>query len=147
MDLSSLKYAEGSRKTSKRKGRGVGSGNGKTAGRGHNGYYSRGGSKHRVAFEGGQMPIQRRLPKYGFTNVNSKDYIVVNVNRLNNLEAGTEVTPEVLYANGIIAKKNVLVKILGNGELNVKLSSVSAHKFSKTAVEQIEKLGGKVVEL
>lgn len=144
-DLSNLSYAEGSRRDRKRIGRGVASGNGKTAGRGHNGYYSRGGSKHRVAFEGGQLPLQRRIPKFGFTNVNTVDYEIVNVEKLNSFKADTEITPEMLLESGVTSKKNLPVKILGNGELTVKLT-VKAHKFSKSAKEQIEKLGG-VVEV
>lgn len=144
-DLSNLSYAEGSRHVRKRKGRGVASGNGKTAGRGHNGYFSRGGSKHRVAFEGGQLPLQRRLPKFGFTNVNKVEYQVVNVDKLNSFKAGTEITPEMLLENGVTSKKSLPVKILGKGELAVKLT-VKAHKFSKSAQEQIEKAGG-VVEV
>lgn len=141
MDLSNLHYPDGARKTRKRKGRGVGSGNGKTAGRGHNGYYSRGGSKHRVAFEGGQMPLQRRVPKFGFTNINKVEYQIINVGRLNSFDADSNVTIETLYERGLISSKSQPVKILGNGELTIKLT-VSAHKFSKSAVELIEKAGG-----
>jgi large subunit ribosomal protein L15 len=141
MDLSNLQYPDGARKTRKRKGRGVGSGNGKTAGRGHNGYYSRGGSKHRAAFEGGQMPLQRRVPKFGFTNINKIDYQIVNIGRLNSFAADSQVTIDALFEKGIISSKTLPVKVLGNGELTVKLS-VSAHRFSKSAVELIEKAGG-----
>jgi large subunit ribosomal protein L15 len=141
MDLSNLNYPDGARKTRKRKGRGVGSGNGKTAGRGHNGYYSRGGSKHRAAFEGGQMPLQRRVPKFGFTNINKVEYQIINIGSLNSLEADSSVTIDLMLEKGLIDNKTQPVKILGNGELSVKLS-VSAHKFSKSAVESIEKAGG-----
>jgi len=145
-DLSNLTYSEGSRRPRKRIGRGVASGNGKTAGRGHNGYYSRGGSTQRRYFEGGQLPLQRRIPKFGFRNVNTVTYETVNVEKLNSFEAGTEITPEVLLEAGLVSKKTLPVKILGNGELTVKLT-VKAHKFSKSAQEQIEKLGGVVEAL
>lgn len=143
MDLSNLTYAKGSKKTGKRKGRGVGSGNGKTAGRGHNGYFSRGGSKKRAYFEGGQMPLQRRVPKFGFTNINSKDYQIVNLAQLGSFDADTAVSLELLKEKGLIQHIDRPVKILGNGEITNKLS-ISAHKFSKTAQELIEKAGGTV---
>ncbi|MCB0279908.1 MAG: 50S ribosomal protein L15 [Calditrichaeota bacterium] len=143
MDLSNLKYVEGSRKTKKRVGRGLGSGSGKTSGRGANGYYSRGGSKQRVHFEGGQFPIQRRLPKFGFTNVNHKAYQIVNLNVLNSFDDNTNVTLELLEQKGFINKENKLTKILAKGELKKKLS-VSAHAFSNAAKIAIEKNGGSI---
>ena len=143
-DLSNLSYAEGSRHVRKRKGRGVASGNGKTAGRGHNGYMSRGGSKHRVAFEGGQLPLQRRLPKFGFTNPNRVEYQGVNLDRLqelvDNKKIKTKVDKQTWVDNGL-AKKKDLVKILGRGELKAKLD-ITAHAFSASAKAAIEKAGG-----
>lgn len=141
MDLSNLHYPEGARKQGKRKGRGVGTGNGKTAGRGHNGYYSRGGSKHRAHFEGGQMPLQRRVPKFGFQNINKVEYQIVNVKKLNSFDADSKIDVDTLLAKGLISSAKQPIKILGDGELSVKLS-VSAHKFSKSAVALIEKAGG-----
>ena len=143
--LDNLQPSKGSNKQAFRKGRGVGSGNGKTAGRGYNGYYSRGGSKVRDAFEGGQMPLQRRVPKFGFTNINHITYNIVNLDVLNAFPEGTEVTPIMLKDTGLV-KKDLPIKILAKGELKVKLT-VNAHKFSQSAKEQIEKLGGAVVVL
>ncbi len=143
MKLHELKPAAGSKKSAKRVGRGNGSGLGKTAGRGHNGQNSRSGGGTRPGFEGGQMPLYRRLPKRGFTNIFAKEYVEVNVSRLNIFEDGTEITPELLKANGVISKIKDGVKVLGNGELERKLT-VKATKFTKGAVEKIESVGGKV---
>lgn len=149
MDLSNLKPAEGATKKKKRIGRGVGSGHGKTATKGHKGQKSRSGAKHRAWFEGGQMPVQRRLPKFGFTNIFKKQYQTVNVEKLEILATDkkiTEVTPEVLKENGLIRSDKGLIKILGNGNISQKIN-VSAHAFSKSAQEKIEKAGGKIVQL
>jgi len=143
MDLSQLKPADGSTKNKKRRGRGEGSGLGVTAGRGHKGYGSRGGSKKRAWFEGGQMPLQRRLPKFGFTNINRKAYQVVNVGDLKKIEGTETITKEVLYENRLIRKKNAPVKLLGDGDLERKVS-IEVDAASKTAKEKIEKLGGTV---
>lgn len=144
MDLSTLKHAEGATKDRKRLGRGEGSGQGVMAGRGHKGYGSRAGSKKRSWFEGGQMPLQRRLPKFGFTNLFRKQYQIVNVSSLEKLAVIKEVTNEVLLKNGLIRKKNLPVKVLGEGELTIKLT-VKVDAVSKTAKEKIEKVGGSVV--
>jgi large subunit ribosomal protein L15 len=146
MDLSNLHYEKGSRKKTKRIGRGEGSGHGVTAGRGNKGYGSRSGSKKRSWFEGGQMPLQRRLPKFGFTNIHRKEYQVVNVSLLEKLDHKSEITTETLFKNGLIRKKNVPVKILGNGEIKSKVT-IKVHAVSKTAKEKIEKLGGSVTLL
>jgi large subunit ribosomal protein L15 len=143
MDLSNLKHSKGARKNRKRVGRGEGSGLGVTAGRGNKGYGSRSGSKKRSWFEGGQMPLQRRLPKFGFTNIHRKEYQVVNVEDLEKLKKKENITPEVLYENGLIRKKSVPVKLLGNGELKSKIS-IQVNAVSKTAQEKIEKQGGSV---
>lgn len=142
MDLSQLRPAKGSTKNKKRRGRGEGSGLGVTAGRGHKGYGSRGGSKQRAWFEGGQMPLQRRLPKFGFTNINKVSYQVVNVEALGQLEEET-ITKEVLYQAKLIRKMSVPVKILGDGKLERKIN-VEVDAISKSAREKIEKLGGSV---
>ena len=144
MDLSTLKSAEGATKDRKRIGRGEGSGQGVMAGRGHKGYGSRSGSKKRSWFEGGQMPIQRRLPKFGFANIFRKEFQIVNVGSLEKLVKEKEVTKEVLLANGLIRKKRLPVKVLGEGELTVKLT-VKVDAVSKSAKEKIEKVGGSVV--
>jgi large subunit ribosomal protein L15 len=146
MDLSKLKPADGARKDRKRVGRGEGSGQGVTAGRGNKGYGSRAGSKKRSWFEGGQMPIQRRLPKFGFTNIHKKEFQIVNVADLENLKKKSNVTAEVLYENGLIRKRAVAVKLLGNGELKSKIS-IKVNAVSKTAQEKIEKQGGSVTLL
>ena len=146
MDLSSLKYAPGSRKTRKRVGRGPGSGWGKTSGRGHKGAGSRSGSKRRAWFEGGQMPLQRRIPKFGFHNPFRVEYAVVNISQLEKMDDVTEFTPDVMQEKGLIRNFKKPVKILGNGELTRKID-VKAHKFSKSAVEKIEKAGGSVTTL
>lgn len=141
MKLHELKYTEGARRESKRIGRGLGSGNGKTAGKGHKGQNARSGGGVRLGFEGGQTPLFRRIPKRGFTNFTRVEYAIVNVEALNRFEANTNVTPELLIETGLVGKELNGIKILGNGELNVSLN-VKAHKFSKTAKELIEKAGG-----
>ncbi|KWW21592.1 MULTISPECIES: 50S ribosomal protein L15 [Bacillaceae] len=142
MKLHELKAAEGSRKERKRKGRGIGSGNGKTAGKGHKGQNARSGGGVRLGFEGGQTPLFRRLPKRGFTNVNRKDYAIVNLDTLNLFEDGTEVTPALLLESGVVSKEKAGIKILAKGNIEKKLT-VKAHKFSSTAKEAIEAAGGK----
>jgi large subunit ribosomal protein L15 len=141
MKLHELKPAEGSRQERKRKGRGIGSGNGKTAGKGHKGQNARSGGGVRPGFEGGQTPLARRLPKRGFTNINRKEYAVVNLDALNQFEDGTEVTPELLIETGLVKKELAGVKILANGNLEKKLT-VKAHKFSSAAQEAIQAAGG-----
>jgi large subunit ribosomal protein L15 len=146
MDLGNLHYAPRSRKNRKRLGIGEGSGHGGTSTKGHKGQLSRAGVKINPGFEGGQMPLQRRLPKRGFTNIFRIEYQTVNVKSLERLQNVTEVTPEVLYQNGLIGKKNQRVKILGSGDLQ-KALTVHAHAFSKSALEKIEKVGGKTAVL
>ncbi|KMY48232.1 50S ribosomal protein L15 [Peribacillus loiseleuriae] len=141
MKLHELKAAEGARKERKRKGRGIGSGNGKTAGKGHKGQNARSGGGVRLGFEGGQTPLFRRLPKRGFTNINRKDYAIVNLEVLNRFEDGTEVTPALLIETGIVSKEKAGIKILAKGNVEKKLT-VKAHKFSSTAKEAIEAAGG-----
>ena len=142
MNLSELKPAEGSKHSDNfRRGRGHGSGNGKTAGKGHKGQKARSGAP-RPGFEGGQMPLYRRLPKRGFTNRNSKDIVAINVDVLNRFEDGAVVTVESLLETGIIKNPKDGVKILGNGELTKKLE-VKVDAFSASAVEKIQALGGK----
>lgn len=143
MRLHELKPAEGSRKAPKRVGRGTGSGFGRNAGKGENGQNSRSGGGVRPGFEGGQMPLYRRLPKRGFTNIFAKEYVEVNINRLNIFEDGTVVTPELLLKRRVVSKIKDGVKVLGNGNLEKNLT-VKATKFSKTAAEKIEAAGGKV---
>ena len=142
MKLHDLKPAKGSVTVPLRKGRGYGSGLGKTAGRGQKGQKSRSGSGIRPGFEGGQMPLARRIPKRGFSNVYATVYSIVNLRDLEAFEEGTVVTPELLKKTGLVRKDNDGIKILGNGNLTKKLT-VQAHKFSKTAQEKIEALGGK----
>jgi large subunit ribosomal protein L15 len=141
MKLHELKPAEGSRQERKRKGRGIGSGNGKTAGKGHKGQNARSGGGVRLGFEGGQTPLFRRLPKRGFTNINRKEYAIVNLDTLNRFEEGTEVTPELLIETGVVSNEKSGIKILAKGTLEKKLS-VKAHKFSSAAKESIEAAGG-----
>jgi large subunit ribosomal protein L15 len=143
MKLHELKPAAGSRKERNRVGRGTGSGNGKTAGKGHKGQNARSGGGVRLGFEGGQTPLFRRLPKRGFTNVNRKEYAVVNIDTLNRFEEGTEITPELLIESGIVKSEKAGIKILANGNVEKKLS-VKAHKFSAAAKEAIEAAGGKI---
>jgi len=141
MKLHELKPAEGSRKERKRLGRGIGSGQGKTAGKGHKGQNARSGGGVRIGFEGGQTPLYRRLPKRGFTNVSRKEYAVVNLDALNRFEEGTEVTPELLIESGVVSNEKAGIKILANGNVEKKLT-VKAHKFSSAAKEAIEAAGG-----
>ncbi|MDA0174940.1 50S ribosomal protein L15, partial [Solirubrobacter taibaiensis] len=122
MKLHELKPAEGSRKVRNRVGRGIGSGNGKTAGKGHKGQNARSGGGVRLGFEGGQTPLFRRLPKRGFTNINRKEFAIVNLSTLNRFEDGTEVTPELLLETGVISKLNDGVKVLASGAVEKKLT-------------------------
>ncbi|MBN1338541.1 MAG: 50S ribosomal protein L15 [Bacteroidales bacterium] len=148
MDLSNLKPAKGSVKNNKRVGRGQGSGRGGTSTRGHKGAQSRSGYSRKIGFEGGQMPLHRRVPKFGFKNINRVDYRGVNVDLIQKLAEEknlTAIDPLVLIENGL-AGKNDLIKILGRGELNVKLE-VTAHAFTKKAKEAIESLGGSAIKL
>ena len=147
--LSNLRYAKGSRKKVKRIGRGQGSGHGGTATRGHKGEGARSGTHYRPWFEGGQMPLIRRIPKFGFHNPFHVEFQTVNVSSLEEYSAagkiaGGKVTPEILYTLGLVRKKAAPVKILGDGELKAKLE-VSAHAFSKSAVKKIEQAGGKAL--
>ena len=139
MKLHELKPAEGSRQVRNRVGRGTSSGNGKTAGRGQKGQKAR--SKVRLGFEGGQMPLFRRMPKRGFNNINRKEYAIVNLETLNKFEDGAEVTPALMVEAGIVKNEKDGVKVLGNGELNKKLT-VKANKFSASAKAAIEAAGG-----
>ena len=141
MKLNELKPAPGARKAKKRVGRGIGSGLGKTAGRGHKGQKARSGGGVRPGFEGGQMPLSRRLPKRGFTNIFAKEFAIVNVSDLDRFENGTEVTADLLLQSRIIRKKMDGLKVLGNGEITKKLT-VKATKFTKTAAEKIAAAGG-----
>ncbi|MDP4147406.1 MAG: 50S ribosomal protein L15 [Bacillota bacterium] len=143
MKLHELKPAVGSKKAPKRVGRGTGSGLGRNSGKGEKGQSSRSGGGVRPGFEGGQMPLYRRIPKRGFTNIFAKEIVAINLDRLNVFEDGTEVTPELLLEKGIIGKVKDGVKILGNGDITKNLT-VKAHKFSKTAADKIVAAGGKV---
>ena len=149
MQLNNLRPAKGSVKTSKRIGRGQGSGKGGTATRGHKGQKSRSGYSRKVGFEGGQMPLQRRVPKFGFKNINRKEYLGINLDKLqefvDNGRIKDTVNMEVLV-EARLARKNDLVKILGRGELKAKLD-ITVHKFTETAKAAIEKAGGKAVTL
>ena len=142
MKLETLKKPAGSTTVGKRKGRGTASGNGTTAGRGMNGQLSRSGGGTRLGFEGGQMPLYRRIPKRGFTNHWSKEYLGVNVEALNVFEDGTVVTPELLVEKGLAKGNYYGIKILGGGELTKKLT-VQANKFSDSALDKIAEAGGK----
>ncbi len=150
--LSNLKPAPGSRKKEKRIGRGQGSGHGGTSTRGHKGQKSRSGESIKQWFEGGQMPLIRRIPKRGFRNPFKVEYQIVNLGRLQELidkgkiSADTKVTPELLYQIGAVSKRSLPVKILGDGELKVGLE-ISAHAFSKSALQKIQAIGGKAVKL
>jgi len=141
MKLHELKPAEGSRQERKRKGRGIGSGNGKTAGKGHKGQNARSGGGVRPGFEGGQTPLFRRLPKRGFTNINRKEYAIVNLDMLNSFEEGVEITPELLIEYGIVKNEKAGIKILAKGNIEKKLT-VKAHQFSAAAKAAIEAAGG-----
>jgi large subunit ribosomal protein L15 len=142
LSLNNLKPAAGSTHKKKRVGRGPGSGLGKTAGRGHKGQKSRSGYSSRPGFEGGQMPLQRRLPKRGFTNIFKKEWIEISLAKIEaNFNAGDTVTPELLHERGLIKKAKHDLVILGNGDISKSLT-ISAHRFTKTAKEKIEKAGG-----
>lgn len=148
MKLHTLKPAEGSIKSRKRIGRGQGSGRGGTSTRGHKGAKSRSGYKTKLGFEGGQMPLQRRVPKFGFKNLNRVEYKPINLNALEELAKAENldtITLETLINHGLVSRKDV-VKVLGRGELTAKLN-VSAHSFSASAIEAIEKVGGTVNKL
>ena len=142
MKLHELTKPVGSTRNTKRRGRGTATGQGKTGGRGMNGQKSRSGGGVRLGFEGGQMPLYRRIPKRGFTNVFRKEWSTMNVSDLNCYEDGTVITPELLIADGKVKQVRAGVKILGNGELEKKLT-VQAHKFTETAKAKIEAAGGK----
>lgn len=142
MRLEDLAPAKGATKTRRRIGRGPGSGSGKTSGRGHNGQRSRSGFSRRPGFEGGQMPLQRRLPKRGFTNIFRTEYVTINVGDLaRRFDAGEEVTPESLRAKGLVKNLRDGLKVLGDGEISHALT-VKAHAFTGTAREKVEKAGG-----
>lgn len=142
MKLFELKPSEGTTKDTKRKGRGHGSGNGKTAGRGHKGQNARSGGGVRIGFEGGQMPIYRRLPKRGFKNIFAKKYAEINVSDLNKFDNGAVVDAEALVSAGVIKKTFDGIKVLGNGKIEKKVT-VKAVKFTESAKEKIEAAGGK----
>ena len=150
MDLSNLKPAAGSVKNNnKRVGRGQGSGKGGTSTRGHKGAKSRSGYSKKIGFEGGQMPLQRRVPKFGFTNINRKEYVGVNLDKLQELVENGRITDTVnldVLVENRLARKNDLVKILGRGELKAKLN-ITVHKFTATAKSAIEAAGGEAVTL
>jgi large subunit ribosomal protein L15 len=145
MNLGNLKPAAGSTHKNKRIGRGVGSGHGKTSTRGHKGQRARSGAKFRAWFEGGQMPLQRRIPKTGFKNIFRREYQVVNVGDLDKLSK-SKLLPDDLLAARMIRKKHVPLKILGEGQVS-KALEISAHAFSKSAVQKIEAAGGKAIRL
>lgn len=143
MKLNNLAPAPGAKTESKRLGRGIGSGLGKTSGKGHKGQWARSGGGVRPGFEGGQMPLVRRIPKRGFNNIYKKDYSIVNVSDLEKFDNGTVVTAELLLETGVLSKVEPYgLKVLGNGTLTKKLE-VKANKFTKSAAEIIEKAGGK----
>lgn len=143
MRLHDLKPAAGSRKKPKRVGRGPGSGLGKTSGRGEKGQKSRSGFSRLRGFEGGQMPLHRRLPKRGFTNIFRTEYRTINVERLSGFDSGSVVDPDAMQGAGLLKKGSAMVKVLGNGEIEVGLT-VRAHKFTKSAADKIVAAGGKV---
>ena len=149
MNLNNIQLAKGSTHNSKRVGRGQGSGKGGTSTKGHKGQKSRSGYSEKIGFEGGQMPLQRRLPKFGFKNVNKKEYKGINLDTIQTLienkNISGEITKDVLIANGLVSK-NDLVKILGRGEIRTAIS-ISADKFTKSAEELISKVGGKAIIL
>jgi len=144
MRLNEIRPSKGSTHARKRLGKGQGSGHGKTSGKGHKGQRSRSGRESRPWFEGGQMPLQRRLPARGFTNIFRKEYAIVNLDRLNTFPDDTVVTPKLLKSAGIIGKMKDGVKILGNGDLEKSLT-VKAHRFSKSALSKVESAGGKTI--
>lgn len=143
MDLKLYKPDSSPRKKARRIGRGEGSGWGKTAGRGHKGQKARSGGGPKAGFEGGQMPLARRIPKWGFTNIFKKEYVVCNVSDLNAFSDGETVDLESLIRQGAISRSKKALKVLGDGELKVKLT-VKAHKFSRVAVEKIQACGGQI---
>jgi large subunit ribosomal protein L15 len=143
LSINTLKPTPGANRKNKRVGRGMGSGHGKTATRGYNGQLSRAGARMRPGFEGGQMPLHRRLPKRGFTHIFRKEFVAVNLEKLAGFEAGAQVTPEVLKSAGIVRNLRDGIKILGVGELKNAIT-VRAHKFSKSAAEKIQKVGGAI---
>jgi large subunit ribosomal protein L15 len=143
LTLNTLAPAKGANRKNKRVGRGIGSGHGKTSTRGYKGQKSRSGSSIRPGFEGGQMPLHRRLPKRGFNNVFRKEYTIVNLDTLSQFEPGASVAPETLLEKGIVKKLRDGIKILGNGELKHAVN-VRAHKFSKGAAEKIQSAGGTI---
>ena len=143
LSINTLKPAKGANRPKKRVGRGIGSGHGKTATRGYNGQMSRAGASIRPGFEGGQMPLHRRLPKRGFNNIFRKEYLAVNLDKLAVFEADAKVDPEVLKERGFVKNLRNEIKILGGGELKHAIH-VRAHKFSRSAREKIEKAGGSV---
>jgi large subunit ribosomal protein L15 len=145
--LNNLSPAKGSTHKKKRVGRGPGSGLGKTAGRGHKGQKSRSGYSSKSGFEGGQMPLQRRLPKRGFTNIFKTKWLEISLAKIEaNFNAGDEVTPEILHERGLIKKAKHDLVVLGNGEIT-KALKISAHRFTKTATEKIEKAGGSITAI
>jgi large subunit ribosomal protein L15 len=145
--LNNLRPTKGSTHKKKRVGRGPGSGLGKTAGRGHKGQKSRSGYSSKIGFEGGQMPLQRRLPKRGFTNIFKKKWLEISLAKLEeNFNAGDEITPEVLHERGLIKKAKHDLVILGTGEMS-KALKISAHRFTKTAKDKIERAGGSITEI
>lgn len=147
--LSALQPAKGAVRKRKRVGRGPGSGHGRTATRGNNGEKARSGHRFKLYFEGGQMPLLRRVPKFGFKSLSRVEYQVVNLDDLEKLAAmaaASEITPEELFKGGLISKKGLPVKVLGQGEIKAKLK-VSAHKFSKSAAEKIQAAGGSITVL
>jgi len=147
LTLNNLHPAKGSTHKKKRVGRGPGSGLGKTAGRGHKGQKSRSGYSSRPGFEGGQMPLQRRLPKRGFTNIFKKEWIEISLAKIEaSFNAGDDVTPEILHERGLIKKAKHDLVILGNGDIT-KSINISAHRFTKTAREKVENAGGKAIEI
>ncbi len=147
LSLNNIKPAAGSTHKKKRIGRGPGSGLGKTAGKGHKGQKSRSGYSSKIGFEGGQMPLQRRLPKRGFTNIFKKQWIEISLAKIEeNFKANDEVTPEILHERGLIKKAKHDLVILGTGDIS-KALNISAHRFTKTAKDKIEKAGGKVTQI
>lgn len=142
LTLANLSPQKGANKNRKRLGRGVGTGHGKTAGRGHKGFKSRSGSGIKPGFEGGQMPLQRRLPKRGFTNIFKKEYVIVSLSQLDSFDGNDEITVSSLIEAGVV-KKGVLVKVLANGEVN-KALNITVDKISDSAKNKIEAAGGKV---
>lgn len=142
MKLHELKAVPGATRKTKRRGRGTASGQGKTGGRGMNGQNSRSGGGTRLGFEGGQMPLYRRIPKRGFTNIWRKEYTILNLDDFNNFDEGSVVTPEMLSETGLVKQVKDGIKVLGEGTLEKKIT-IQAQKFSKTALEKIESAGGK----